>query len=312
MINSLRLLPKLISKVLSKEGLFKRNRFKAVTGFDLFYQLTYMSAVAAAGISRSRIFLLGASLPRVPAVYFERIHMLAQKMSYDYATACSVVGLAVKSEAMTSLLLRLSSALRSGQPEMNFLAEETQVQGQVYEKEYERDLAALTKWTDAYASVTVSAALMIVINMTSSLIYPLGDGVLIALVVTSAVVTGATGWILSRAAPKETLDLFSKEGPWTQRWSLKLSIPIFAAIAILCPPLILFKVNIGIIAMIAAAFCSPWASLARWPEARSTRKIGSSVHFCVRWGVCVFPPGQPRRRPWIVSISALSQPCSRT
>jgi archaeal flagellar protein FlaJ len=90
------LLPRLIS----------RDSFKEVSNSELFYQLSYMSAVAGAGISRSRIFELGANLPRIPADYFKRVHLLAQKLGYDYAGACTKVGLAIKSDVMISLLLR--------------------------------------------------------------------------------------------------------------------------------------------------------------------------------------------------------------
>ena len=62
------------------------------------------------------------------------------------------------------------------------------------------------------------------INMTSSLIYPLGDTMLFSLVFTAAFISAITAWVLSRAAPKEEIDLFSLEGPWAQRMSIKLSI----------------------------------------------------------------------------------------
>ena len=124
LINSLRSLPKPISKGLSEHA-SQSETFKEVTGSDLFYQLTYMSAIAAAGISRSRIFLMGVGLPRTPAAYFAPGAICCRRSSaMTMPRACSMVGLAVKSEAMVSLLLRLSTALTSGQPEIDFLAEE--------------------------------------------------------------------------------------------------------------------------------------------------------------------------------------------
>lgn len=237
--------------------LFKRDGFQEVNGFDLFYQLTYMSAVAASGISRNRIFQLGSSLPRNPAAYFDRVNLLSQTLGYDYARACSLVGLAIKSEAMVSLLLRLSNALASGQPEHEFLSEEAGVQGQLYEKEYERDLASLTKWTDAYAAVTVSASLMIIINMTSSLIYPLGDGILVGLVITAAFTAGVTAWILSRAAPKEKIDLFSKEGPWTQRTALRMALYLLPAIVVIGSLLLVLGVPISVTTLVVAVLLFP-------------------------------------------------------
>lgn len=226
LIDSLKSLPRHINKDLfSLETLkrfFQPERFKEVTGSELFYQLTYMSAIASAGISRSRIFTMAAELPIPSADYFARIQLLVQKLGYDYTKACNAVGLGVKSEVMTSLLLRMANAFTAGQQERDFLAEEALVTGQLYEKEYERDLASLTKWTDAFAAITVSATLIVIINMTSSLIQHMGDGLLIGLVLTAVFTSGITGWVLSRAAPKEVIDLFTEEGPRAQRYALGL------------------------------------------------------------------------------------------
>lgn len=247
MTNYLKLFQKLINK----------DSFKEVSSSELFYQLSYMSAVAGAGIARDRIFKLGASLPRIPAEYFKRVHLLAEKLGYDYASACTKVGLAVKSDAMISLLLRLGNALTSGQPEVDFLMEEAAVQGEAYEKEYERDLESLTKWTDAYAAVNVSSSLMIVINMTSSLIYDLGNNIILGLVVTMLVISMATAWILSRAAPKEVIDLFSAEGTWPQRLAGQLSIYTVATVFILCPILFMLGIEIGPLLILAAIILFP-------------------------------------------------------
>lgn len=256
MIVSLKSFPRLTSKVSFKK-LFARDSFKEVTGSDLFYQLTYMAAVAAAGISRSRIFAMGGNLQRAPSAYFSRVHLLSQKLGYDYAHACATVGLAIKSEAMVSLLLRFASALTSGQPEKDFLSEEALVQSKAYEKEYERDLASLTKWTDAYAAVTVSATLIVVINMTSSLIYPLSNAMLLTLVFTAIATTGATAWIMGRAAPKEVIDIFSPEGPWTQRTALKIVYYVIGGIFIICPLLWLLEIDIGWLTLVAALLLLP-------------------------------------------------------
>jgi flagellar protein FlaJ len=238
-------------------GLFKRDHFQEVYSSQLYQQLTYMSAIAAAGISRSRIFQMGSELSLATAAYFKRVQLLAQKLGYDYGRACSMVGLSVKSEAMISLLLRLATALGSGQPEKDFLEEETLVQSKAYEKEYETDLSSLTKWTDAYAAVTVSATLIVIINMTSSLIYPLGNAMLFGLVTTAAATATASAWIISRAAPKEEIDLFSKEGPWLQRMALKLVYWLVPGIFIICPPLLLLGAHVGWVTIIAATLLLP-------------------------------------------------------
>lgn len=196
---------------------------KEVNGFDLYYQLVYMSATASAGIKRNQIFALASRLPRPSACYFRKIDLLAQKLGYNYARACSLLGEAVKSQSMRSLLLRLSDALVSGQPEMDFLREEAEVQAVVYEKEYERDLTSLTKWTDAYGAIIVSTALIIIVNLVSTMIYNLGLGIIIGLVVLTIFTALGGTWVLTRSAPREVKDIFSQEGPWSQKWALRLA-----------------------------------------------------------------------------------------
>jgi len=216
-----------------------------VTGADLYHQLTYMSTTASSGISRDRIFKLAAKLKRPTAPYFQRVHLLAQKLGYDYARACSLIGDAVKSNFMKSLLLRLADALVSGQPEPDFLAEEAEVQGDVYEKEYERDLTSLTKWTDAYGAIIVSTALIIIVNLVSTMIYSLGLNLIIGLVILAVFTALGGTWVLARSAPDETRDLFTPSGPRSQQWALrlaKLTPPFAAGVSLLA---FVLKIDLG-------------------------------------------------------------------
>lgn len=256
LINSLRSLPRLINKDLFKD-LFRKNPFKDVNGSELFYQLTYMAAIASSGISRNRIMQMAASLPISPAPYFERIQLLVQKMGYDYGRACNSVGLSLKSEVMASLLLRMGTAITAGQKEQDFLTEEALITGQIYEKEYDRDISALTKWTDAYAAVTVSSTLIVIINMTSSLIQTMGDGLLIGLVLTAAFTTAITAWVLSRAAPKEEIDLFSEEGPRAQRIALKIRYYTVGLVTMVSSLLWLWGLEPGWVLLISAVLLLP-------------------------------------------------------
>ncbi|MCC6455439.1 MAG: hypothetical protein IT328_10880 [Caldilineaceae bacterium] len=216
-----------------------------------------MSAIASSGIARNRIFQMASILPKSPAPYFERIQLLVQKMGYDYSKACNSVGLGLKSEVMASLLLRMGTAFTSGQQERDFLSEEALITGQIYEKEYERDLASLTKWTDAYAAITVSSTLIVIINMTSSLIQTMGDALLLGLVLTAAFSTAITGWVLSRAAPKEEIDLFTEEGPRAQRMALKLRYYSIAAALLACSLFWLLGLSTGWILVICALIILP-------------------------------------------------------
>ena len=242
-----RSLPKPASKV----------SFREPTGFDLFFQLIYMSAVASAGISRSMLFQLAARLVRAPAEYFRRIHLLCEKLGYNYPTACNVVGQRTKADAMRTFLLRFADALSSGHPEVSFLTQEAQVQRDSYEKEYDRNLASLTKWTDAYAAIVVSAALIIIVNLTSALIYDLGTGMILGLVATAVFASAGGAWVISRAAPGESEAFFTNEGPKSQRQALLLLKVTPVAIVALCALLGVAGVGVGWLLIVAGILLLP-------------------------------------------------------
>jgi len=246
-ISSSRSLPKRASKV----------SFKEPSEFDLFYQLIYMSAVASAGIARSRLFQLAARLLRPPAEYFKRIHLLCEKLGYNYPSACNVVGQRAKSESMKALLLRLADALASGHPEVSFLTEEAQVQREAYEKEYDRNLASLTKWTDAYGAIVVSSALIIIVNLTSTMIYDLGATMTAALVLTAVLVSASGAWIISRAAPCEAEVAFSRDGPPSQRLVLTLARATPVAVVAASTALVVMGAAVGWALIVAGLLLLP-------------------------------------------------------
>ena len=186
-------------------------------GFDLLYQLTYLSAVAAAGIPRSHIFKLGAELPCTTAGYFHEVHRLAQSMNYQYAEACRLVGESVREPEVKSLLLRLSSSLATGEQPADFMNHEAHVQAEAYGNVYERNLEALRKWTDAYIALMVSVALIIVVATISTVIYNMGAGFLIGLVVVMLGISGLGSWIIYRTAPREVKTLPPPRGNLSQR-----------------------------------------------------------------------------------------------
>jgi len=266
-ISSSRSLPRRASKV----------SFKEPSEFDLFYQLIYMSAVASAGIARSRLFQLAARLLRPPAEYFKRIHLLCEKLGYNYPSACNVVGQRAKSESMKALLLRLADALSSGHPEVSFLAEEAQVQREAYEKEYDRNLASLTKWTDAYGAIVVSSALIIIVNLTSTMIYDLGAMMTAALVLTAVLVSASGAWIISRAAPCEAEVAFGSDGPPSQRLVLVLLRVVPAAIVLAVLALAILGVGMGWVLIVSGLLMFPlgMASMRAAQEVdRKDREIG--------------------------------------
>ncbi|MCB8988893.1 MAG: type II secretion system F family protein, partial [Ardenticatenaceae bacterium] len=158
------------SKSLPKPTAKSSYKFKNVTPFDQFYQLTYMSAMAASGISRSKTFELAAASGSPAAQYFEAVNLLVNELRYDYPEACRTVAEKARSDDVKSFLLRLSDAMRSGEPLPTFLAREAEVQADAYDNAYERDLESLKKWSDAFSSIVVSVALIVIINLVSTMI----------------------------------------------------------------------------------------------------------------------------------------------
>jgi len=59
--------------------------------FDILYQLSYMSVIAAAGVPRSRIFEKAATAPCATAAYFKKVQLTSQRLKLDYAKSCKMV-----------------------------------------------------------------------------------------------------------------------------------------------------------------------------------------------------------------------------
>lgn len=199
-----------------------KSSFKPVSPFEMFYQLTYMSAMAAAGISRSKTFEVAALSNNNAATYFEAINTLVDEFRYDYPEACRKIGNQAKSDNMKSFLLRLSDALRSGEPLAEYLAREAQVQSEDYENKYERDLEGLKQWSNAFSSITISVALIVIIQMVSAMIYSMEVSVMGGLVATGVLMSGFGAWIISRSAPREVMTVPGAKGSPEQRRAIQL------------------------------------------------------------------------------------------
>ena len=177
---------------------------KGLLSLDLLSHLSYMSAIATTGVPRGVVFEEASRLPYVSSRYFSDVSVLCGKLNYDYAEACQLVGKTVQEEEAKSLLLRLSSSLSAGEPEMDFLNREAHVQAESYGNEYERQLESTKKWTDSYVALIVSAALIIIVAVISMMIYQVGITFILSLAGLTIAVTMAGSWIISRAAPQET------------------------------------------------------------------------------------------------------------
>jgi flagellar protein FlaJ len=234
-----------------------KNYFEEISSFDLFYQLTYMSATAAAGVSRARTFQLARDLPCPPAQYFKSIHEIAENLRYNYPDAVRLIGEQAKSEHTRTFLLRLSDALRSGEPLPTFLAREAEVQGEHYTNDYARGLESLKKWNDAYTAVTVSAALIVIINLVSTMIYNIGTGPMLLMVTVAIGASFGVAWVLFRAAPQEVKSVALAKGSRDQRLARQLLLLLTPVMLAVCGSLLLLGVDKPYVMIAAGLFLLP-------------------------------------------------------
>jgi flagellar protein FlaJ len=234
-----------------------KSYFEEISAFDLFYQLTYMSATSAAGISRARTFQLARELPSPLAQYFRSIHQVAEKLRYNYPDAVRLVGEQATSEDTKSFLLRLSDALRSGEPLPAFLRREAEVQGERYQNDYLKGLESMKKWTDAYAAVAVSAALIVIINMVMTMIYNINATMMALMVFIAVAATFGVAWIIFRAAPQEVKSVPLARGSKLQRLARQLFILLVPTMLIVCAWLAALGSSPGWLLIVASLFLAP-------------------------------------------------------
>lgn len=248
-----------------------KNYFEEITSFDLFYQLVQMSATSAAGISRARVFQLARELPNPPAQYFKTIHEVAENLRYNYPDAVRMVGEKAKSEDVRTFLLRLSDALRSGEPLAGFLSREAVVQGDHYENDYETKLESLKKWVDAYTAVSVSSALIVIMNVVMTMIYNVGTPMMAVMVLVAILAAFGVAWIMYRTAP-ETLTVPLSKGSKEQRQSHQFFLVLVPAALVVSVVLTLIGVPTGIVFIIAAVFLMPVGIVSARADSQTVRK----------------------------------------
>ena len=234
-----------------------KSYFEEISSFDLFYQLTYMNATAAAGISRARTFQLARELPAAPAQYFRSIYEFAENLRYNYPDAVRLVGEHVKVEHLKSFLLRFSDALRSGEPLPTFLKREAEVQGEHYQNDYLKGLESMKKWTDAYAAIAVSASLIVIINMVMTMIYSVSPALMATMVFIAVASTFGVAWLIYRAAPPETKCVPLARGSKMQRLSRRLFFMLVPAMLVVCALLAAIGLDKGWVLIVAALFLIP-------------------------------------------------------
>ena len=241
----------------SSKSLPKQNdkiSFKLISPFDLFYQLTYMSAMAAAGISRSKTFELAALSSSKASSYFVAINTLVTEFRLDYPEACRKIGIQAKSDNMKSFLLRFSDALRSGEPLAEFLSREAEVQGEDYQNTYERDLEGLKQWSNSFSSMIISVALIVIIQMVTAMIYSMNVSVMGGMVAAGFFMACLGAWIIQRSAPRESMTVALSKGSPDQLRALQLAKIIVPLTLVGTPLLAILGMPLGW-ALIGAAVC---------------------------------------------------------
>ncbi len=230
---------------------------------DFFCQLSYMSAIATSGITRSGLFDYAAALPYISARYFKRAVFVARAFNHDYAEAARIVGQATKEPEVKAFLLRFSGALSSGEEIATFLLRESEVSADTYGNHYERRLETLKKWTDAYIALIMTTAIITIVSVVSMIIGNITTVVIMGMATLTIIVTIAGVWMIYRAAPREikvhSLPIRSKEyGISRQVARLTLPLAVVSAAALL-----ILGVDIGIVLMVAAVFLLPLGLLSK-------------------------------------------------
>ena len=257
------------SKSLQKRSV--KSYFEEITPFDLFYQLTYMSATAAAGVSRARVFQLARGLVNPSSQYFKTIHQIAENLRYNYPDAVRMVGEQAKAEDVKTFLLRLSDALRSGEPLPGFLSREAIVQGDRYENDYETKLESLKKWTDAYTAVSVSAALIVIMNMVMTMIYNVGTSMMGLMVMVAVTSTFGVAWVMFRTAP-ETFTVPLSKGSKEQRLSRQLFFILTPTALLVAVALTVLGLPMGWTLMVASLVILPIGIVSTLSDGKVSKK----------------------------------------
>jgi flagellar protein FlaJ len=234
---------KIMFPFLRAEGAHKWS--KGAMGYDLFYQLSYMSTIAAAGVPRDQIFERSAELQCASAEYFKRVELARTRLKYDYARACRAVGEPCKEEQVKGFLLRFSSSLISGEPEADFLTREANARAEDFENEYGRSLESLKMWTDAYVSLILSAILVVVIGIISTMIWKIEITLIIAMAFVAVATTAVGAWLIWLVSPKET-KVLSWPGSKEQKTAAKFFKPILGAAIGIAALFLLSGQNIGL------------------------------------------------------------------
>ena len=231
-----------------------------------------MTAIATAGVPRAGLFQYAANLPYASATYFRNISRVARYLNVDYAESCRIEADSTKEEDVKGFLLRLGGSLSSGEDEKEFLARESQVQGENFANEYEREVEALKRWTDAYVALIVAAGLIVIVAVISMMIYQVGILFVVGLALAMVAVSCLGAWIIYVAAPKEIKTRSKSPSSKLQKRVARISTVTMASAAVVGALMLLLRLDIGWILMAISAIVFPIGLLMRKDDSNITKK----------------------------------------
>ena len=245
-----------LKQILFKQSGKSKNWGTGTLSFDMYYQLSYMSTIAAAGVPRDLVFERSAELQCASAEYFKRVELARKRLKYDYARACRAVGEPLKEDEIKGFLLRLSSSLISGEPEADFLTREAKARAEDYENEYSRSLEGMKMWTDAYVSLILAAVLVVVIGIVSTMIWKIQTGLIVGMAFLAVSVTAIGIWLIWVVSPKEP-KVLHWAGSKEQKLARKLFKPILSIAVVVGALFLLTGQNLGLALLAIAAMVFP-------------------------------------------------------
>lgn len=244
---------------------------KTFMDFDILYQLSYMSVIAAAGVPRNQIFERASQIPCASAEYFRKVELAHQRLQYDYAKACRIVGDSTRDEDMKGLLLRFSNSLLSGEPEADFLSREAEARAESYKNGYGQSVETLKMWTDAYVSLVLSAVLVVIIGIVATMIWKIETSFILGMVAICIGTTAMGIWLIYLMSPREVV-ILRKAGSREQKQVSRL-LTLMLPLALAGSALLAYATgNMGWGLLVAGAAVFPIGHLASKDHQKITKR----------------------------------------
>jgi archaeal flagellar protein FlaJ len=251
----------------------KENAYDSqLLSMDFYSQLVYMAAIATSGIARDKLIYYAARLPFIAARFFRKVDFVAKMFNHDYPQACRIVGEKTSEPEVKALLLRMSSAMSSGEDISGFLSRESQICGESYSNDYERRLDLLKKWGDAYVSLIMTTALVTVMSVVSMMIGNVTITFIVALSTVTIVASFIGTWFLYKTAPRELRNHSLKVRSREQEIARSLARIILPVGIVVVIALILLGAGLGAILMAVGVLLFPVGFVAVMDDAKISKR----------------------------------------